>query len=298
MRRKNPWFSACLFAVLIGSVPAAGQTVYATEGASCTGVAAVGIGGSSTNPTAVVSPAAGNNLVCIGGSWQYPAYQFGSTSASCAPSSAGAIQWTGSAFQGCNGTSWTNLALGGSGTTLGTSATATNPQVSGDATTGFFSTTASTVSLAVGGTEAMRVNSSGVGLGGITIGGGTISFAKGQQILWSDANDSILVSDGPSYFSTGTNNVMAFNTYYGVWVFRESAGGNIGMSVWYNGTVGIGTLYPQAALDINGASIIIEQSTTPADNAACTAGTIWWDANYIYVCTASGTVKRAALNGF
>jgi hypothetical protein len=64
------------------------------------------------------------------------------------------------------------------------------------------------------------------------------------------------------------------------------------------GNVGIGTTSPNAKLDVNSNSIIIEQSNTPADNATCTAGTHWWDANYIYVCTASGTVKRAALSTF
>ena len=69
---------------------------------------------------------------------------------------------------------------------------------------------------------------------------------------------------------------------------------------WINtsGNVGIGTTSPNALLDVNSTSIIIEQSHTPADNATCTAGTHWWDANFIYVCTASGTVKRAALSAF
>ena len=38
--------------------------------------------------------------------------------------------------------------------------------------------------------------------------------------------------------------------------------------------------------------------TTPADNATCTAGTFWWDSGYIYLCTASGTVKRATLSTY
>jgi hypothetical protein len=39
--------------------------------------------------------------------------------------------------------------------------------------------------------------------------------------------------------------------------------------------------------------------TTPADNATCKPGTfLGSDTNYIYVCTASGTVKRAALSAY
>ena len=29
-------------------------------------------------------------------------------------------------------------------------------------------------------------------------------------------------------------------------------------------------------------------ATTPADNATCTAGTMWWDTGFLYSCTASG----------
>lgn len=43
------------------------------------------------------------------------------------------------------------------------------------------------------------------------------------------------------------------------------------------------------------AGVIVGTTNTPADNAACTAGTLWWDASYLYLCTVSGTVKRAAL---
>ena len=44
-------------------------------------------------------------------------------------------------------------------------------------------------------------------------------------------------------------------------------------------------------------TLVITNSATPASNAACTAGKIVWDASYVYVCTASGAWKRAALTG-
>ena len=70
------------------------------------------------------------------------------------------------------------------------------------------------------------------------------------------------------------------------------------LTITSSGNVGIGVTSPNALLDVNSTSIIIEQSHTPADNATCTAGTFWWDVNYIYVCTASGTVKRATLSAY
>jgi hypothetical protein len=83
-------------------------------------------------------------------------------------------------------------------------------------------------------------------------------------------------------------------------VIQSYTGGVYATNVTFQstGNVGIGTTSPNAKLDVNSNSIIIEQSNTPADNATCTAGTHWWDANYIYVCTTSGTVKRAALSAF
>jgi hypothetical protein len=42
----------------------------------------------------------------------------------------------------------------------------------------------------------------------------------------------------------------------------------------------------------------IQQSTPSNSSAPCTPGAIWSDGNYIYVCVASGTIKRAALSTF
>lgn len=44
-------------------------------------------------------------------------------------------------------------------------------------------------------------------------------------------------------------------------------------------------------------SPVISQTVSPASGAAGIAGALAWDAGYIYVCTASGAWKRAALTG-
>lgn len=54
----------------------------------------------------------GNNSWCNGATWQYPAYQFGSTAASCSASNAGAVQYTGGTLEACNGTSWIPIDSG------------------------------------------------------------------------------------------------------------------------------------------------------------------------------------------
>lgn len=51
------------------------------------------------------------------------------------------------------------------------------------------------------------------------------------------------------------------------------------------------------AVNVAGDSITIQSSQTPASTDPCTTGEIAWGANYIYVCTASGAWKRAALTG-
>jgi hypothetical protein len=109
---------------------------------------------------------------CLSGSstWSPEAFIVGSvfqsgSAASCSSTYAGMIQWTGSAFQGCNGSSWISLGGGGSSATLGTSASVTNPQRSGDATTGLFSPAVGTVATSISGTEMTRVTSTGLGVG-------------------------------------------------------------------------------------------------------------------------------------
>lgn len=63
--------------------------------------------------------------------------------------------------------------------------------------------------------------------------------------------------------------------------------------------VGIGTNDPQAALDVNGDSIRVQQSRTPASaNAPGNPGEIAWDENYVYVCVAKDTWKRSALSSW
>lgn len=68
------------------------------------------------------------------------------------------------------------------------------------------------------------------------------------------------------------------------------------------GNVGIGPLYsanpPTDKLDVNGNSIRIRTAQSPVSTAACNAGAIAWDTANIYVCTASGAWKKAALSAY
>jgi hypothetical protein len=91
-------------------------------------------------------------------------------------------------------------------------------------------------------------------------------------------------------------------------MFQFIGGGAIGavMTIMPDGNVGIGTAAPATTLDVNGDANVEEDLTvggdlitttkTPASASATgTAGTIAYDADYIYVCTATDTWKRIAI---
>jgi len=64
-----------------------------------------------------------------------------------------------------------------------------------------------------------------------------------------------------------------------------------------SGRVGIGISSPTTLLDVNADTVRVRTARTPASASATGAtGEICWDANYIYVCTATNTWKRSALS--
>jgi hypothetical protein len=65
------------------------------------------------------------------------------------------------------------------------------------------------------------------------------------------------------------------------------------------GNVGIGTNDPTQPLDVNGNTMRLRTARTPASaTAAGAAGEICWDANYIYICTATNTWRRSAISSW
>lgn len=64
-----------------------------------------------------------------------------------------------------------------------------------------------------------------------------------------------------------------------------------------SGLIGIGNSAPTRALDISSDTIRLRTANTPSSSTATgEAGCIRWDANYVYVCVATNTWKRAALS--
>lgn len=44
-------------------------------------------------------------------------------------------------------------------------------------------------------------------------------------------------------------------------------------------------------------AVVIQNSSSPASGVACVRGQFTWDADYLYLCTATGVMKRSALTG-
>src|SRR5579863_7737263 len=75
---------------------------------------------------------------------------------------------------------------------LGTSASSTNPQRTGQASTGLFSSSSDAVSVSSGGTEMMRINGTGVG----------INTTSPQSLLTINKNASGVPASVGSFIST------------------------------------------------------------------------------------------------
>jgi len=75
----------------------------------------------------------------------------------------------------------------------------------------------------------------------------------------------------------------------------QGQSGNIWEIRGYNATPGSGTLF----VGVDASGFLTTQFSTPSSSAeTCTQGRIKWDANYIYLCTAANTYKRATLAAF
>jgi streptogramin lyase len=149
------------------------------------------------------------------------------------------------------------------------------------------------LALGTAGTERLRIQSGG------NVGIGTTSPALKLSV------------DGDTWFGNGAGTEIGrlFNDS-GVLHLRASS--NVtGLALGTNGTerarltsdgkflVGTSTASGGALLQVNGDRIRVGTARTPASATDTgTAGEICWDANYVYVCTATNTWKRSALSAW
>ena len=102
------------------------------------------------------------------------------------------------------------------------------------------------------------------------------------------------ISFGVEGVGAGTN-----ETYLGFSTCLEASALAEGMRLTSAGRVGIGTTSPTTLLDVNADTVRVRTARTPASATATGAtGEICWDANYIYVCTATNTWRRSAISSW
>jgi hypothetical protein len=179
-------------------------------------------------------------------------------------------------------------------------------------------TASGTSSTAMGGwTIASGACSTAMGGGPLppsTIASGACSTAIGTIVeATGDYSAAIgaVVTAGPADYTTAmglysTNNVAnSFTVGYGTpgtdaVDFRVQSGQvNVYGDLEVDDNVGIATTSPTAKLDVNSNIIRLRTSKTPASaSAAGNAGDICWDSNYVYICVATNTWKRAALSSW
>jgi len=88
--------------------------------------------------------------------------------------------------------------------------------------------------------------------------------------------------------SIGGNSSDFAGTYANPWIDIEQMGATFALNA-------LDTISTTGNVSVGG--ILSSPQQTKASNATGTVGQICWDANYIYVCTATNTWKRSSLTG-
>ena len=141
---------------------------------------------------------------------------------------------------------------------------------------------------AVSSTPSLHGNTTMV----VSSGNGT--SAAGAYVAFLGGNGA---SGGVTFADTDAAEVGALLYFHTDNSMRFTTNSSERMRIKSDGTVGIGTTNPTEALDVNSDAIRIRTSKTPPSaSAGGNPGLICWDSNYIYVCVAANTWKRAALS--
>ena len=216
---------------------------------------------------------------------------------------------------------FTNSVSGQSGTIGGGESNSVGPNSTGGTIGGGVSNSVNDVSdpsvpsTVAGGRSNTATNTSSIGggyqntaAGSSTVGGGVSNTASGGIAMVVGGGDSNTASGSYSVVGGGRNNTASGQysvaagrqckpSATGAFCFSDSTAADF----QNNSTDTLKGRFASGYFFTGGAStftvVVVETSESPAATDACVRGKITWDANYVYVCTASAVWKRAALTG-
>ena len=219
---------------------------------------------------------------------------------------------TGQSNAAIGATALQNLTSGSFNMSIGRGSLANNTTGANNVAVGrnsLFRNTTGSNNVAIGST-ALSLSSTGATINNVAIGNAALDGLDPGQ------NSNTAIGSGAGRdLNTGTENIIiGYNAEASTTdVSNEITFGDTGnksfripgSSFYINGgsegtvgsRVGINTTTPTEELDVNADAIRIRTAQTPASaTAAGEAGTVCWDANYVYICVATNTWKRAALS--
>jgi hypothetical protein len=112
---------------------------------------------------------------------------------------------------------------------------------------------------------------------------------------WYGAN-TILFGRGAGNGNSADNDIgsISYSNYFNYLSFKVN--GSDRMQINSSGNLGINTTSPTEKLDVNSDKIRLRNSNTPSSATSTgNKGEICYDSNYVYICVATNTWKRAAL---
>ena len=154
--------------------------------------------------------------------------------------------------------------------------------------------------------KRFETTSSGVNVTGDVVATGAVTAAAGLNAITTSNNTSLVFDADTDNNETGSFNFVDFKIdgalHANIFVDQPASGSgdfeiNTHAGVANITKIGNGT-GDDRRVKINSDSLQIVTSRSPASNATGEAGQIAWDANYVYVCTATNTWKRAALSTY
>jgi hypothetical protein len=211
---------------------------------------------------------------------------------------AGAVEFLTDKFYGTitTGTARKELTLNDAALTSGrVPFVTTNGRLTDDADM-TFSTDTLTVAKIVGSTS---ITDSGLTSGRVTFASTAGLLADSANLTYNSGTGALTVAAGAAQNLMGTG--LHINTAGGsTSVYDTQIEGDTDANLLYVDAsadkVGFGTNAPTAKVDINSDFFRLRTAKTPASASATgTAGDICWDADYIYVCTATDTWKRSVI---